>query len=145
MKSIPFYLFALCFLISGCKSPKVVVEDPTTREPIVSKRGEHRFIQEPIGNNTYTLQPLDTLELVFKTNASTGFYWRWINQPSCTQIDSLSVRYELIAPELVGSGAMMYWQFLAQEKGTDTLHFGYAPVYDTAAIVQAYKVIVNIR
>ncbi len=66
-------------------------------------------------------------EIEFRTNASTGYWWQWVNGDEITVVDSTGKRYENHAPKnMVGAPSLLFWKFTAKEKGTQTLKFIYA-------------------
>ncbi len=129
------WIFFLCLLLVSCK----VKNMGTNHVP------ETITISQSQDADDYLLHLGDTLELQFTTNSSTGHRWRWLNKGTCTTMDSISIRYHQVRPELVGSSAKMHWKFASTGLGTDTLLFGYGPSYDAGVIVKERKVIVHVE
>ena len=107
MKKI-VYLGVVVLLLVGCKAQqKLVSVDKDTNE-FVLKQGQ-------------------SCEIEFITNASTGFWWQWVNENETNIVKSVGDRYESDAPKgMVGASSRRYWKFDAVQKGTQTLHFAYA-------------------
>ena len=95
-------------LLCGCSSQKKLVTVDKNTDAVELKKGQ-------------------SCEIVFTTNASTGFWWQWVNAGEVTVVDSVGDRYHSNAPEgMVGASSTRYWKFTAKKKGTQTLKFAYA-------------------
>lgn len=102
------YISILLLVMTGCQSQKKLVS--------VDKE-----------TNEFTMKKGQACEIQFRTNASTGFWWQWVNQDDITIVESDGDRYESTAPQgMVGASSLRYWKFVAKEKGTQTLKFVYA-------------------
>lgn len=105
---ILMYIALLIGLSASCQTP---------REIVTVDKDTH----------TITLKTGDVCEIKFITNASTGFWWQWINRPEITVVDSMGNRYVSNAPAgMVGASSTRYWKFKAMQRGTQTLKFVYA-------------------
>ncbi len=103
-----FYISVLLVLMASCSSQKELVTlDKETNE--------------------VTLKVGQPCEIEFRTNASTGFWWQWVNSDEITVVDSVGDRYTSTAPAgMVGASSTRHWKFEAKKKGTETLKFVYA-------------------
>lgn len=133
-KTLP-YLLLICICV-GCRVQRSNEETSFEETP--------KMIHDQKDVSKYTLHKNDTLELMFVTNSSTGYHWRWLNQKECSVVDSIDMHYHQDHPELIGSSAKMYWQFCAHKVGTNTLHFGYSPVYNSSIIVKERSVTITV-
>ncbi|MBO7628966.1 MAG: protease inhibitor I42 family protein [Bacteroidales bacterium] len=107
MKKI-LYISILMLLVTGCQSQKKIVS--------VSKE-----------TNQFSMRKGQYCEIMFRTNASTGFWWQLMNEDEITIVESAGDRYESDAPKvMVGASSNRYWKFHAIERGTQTLKFVYA-------------------
>ncbi|MCR4680988.1 MAG: protease inhibitor I42 family protein [Bacteroidales bacterium] len=107
MKKLMYVCIIMC-LMGSCQSQKKLVSVDRETNEVDLKVGQ-------------------SCEIAFSTNASTGFWWQWINSDEVTIVDSVGNRYHSNAPQgMVGASSMRYWKFQAKEKGTQTLKFVYA-------------------
>lgn len=107
MKNVVYLSIIIC-LFAGCKA----------QEKLVSVNKE---------TNEVVLQKGQSCEIEFITNASTGFWWQWINENDVDIVKSVGDRYTSDAPKnMVGASSHRFWKFEAVKKGTQTLHFVYA-------------------
>lgn len=107
MKRIIYFSTLICLLV-GCQAQKKLVSVNTETNEVVVKKGQ-------------------SCEIEFITNASTGYWWQWINEDEVNIVKSAGDRYVSYAPEgMVGASSHRFWKFDAVNKGTQTLHFVYA-------------------
>jgi len=107
MKKLLYISILLCIMASCQSQKKMVTVDKKTNE-VVLKKGQD-------------------CEIVFRTNASTGFWWQLVNSGEITVVDSVAKRYVSDAPKgMIGASSDLFWKFTAKEKGTQTLKFVYA-------------------
>ena len=107
MKKI-LYLAIGLVLFSGCAAQKKVVPVGKEASEVVLKNGQ-------------------SCEIEFITNASTGFWWQWVNEDDVDIVESVGSRYESNAPKgVVGASSTRFWKFKALRKGSQTLRFVYA-------------------
>lgn len=98
----------IIMLFAGCKAQKKLVSVNKETNEIVLKQGQ-------------------SCEIEFITNASTGYWWQFINENDVNIVKSVGDRYENHAPAgMVGASSHRFWKFEAVQKGTQTLHFVYA-------------------
>lgn len=103
-----FYIGLLLVLFASCQTQQKIV---TVEKDV----------------NAFTLKTGDVCEIKFITNASTGFWWQWVNRPEITVVNSIGDRYVSNAPPgMVGAPSTRYWKFQAMQKGTQTLKFIYS-------------------
>lgn len=102
------YLGIVILLLMGCKAQQKLVSVDTETNKVSLKKGQ-------------------SCEIEFITNASTGFWWQWVNEKDVYVVNSSGDRYVSNAPKgMVGTSSHRYWKFDAVQKGTQTLHFVYA-------------------
>jgi predicted secreted protein len=102
------YLGAIVLLLVSCKAQQKLVAVDTETNEVSLKKGQ-------------------SCEIEFITNASTGYWWQWLNEKDVNIVISTGDRYVSNAPKgMVGASSHRYWKFDAVQKGTQTLHFVYA-------------------
>lgn len=95
--------------------------------------------------NEVTLKVGQPCEIMFLTNASTGFWWQLTNEADINVVASDSKRYESNAPkEMLGASSNLYWKFVGKKKGTQTLKFVYARE-DWDKAIRTREVIVTVK
>ncbi len=109
-----FYINLLLVLMASCASEKKCA---STKEMVVLDKN----------TNEVTLKVGQPCEIQFITNASTGYWWQWVNSNEITVVDSIGEHYTSTAPVgMVGASSTRHWKFEAKKKGTETLKFVYA-------------------
>lgn len=94
---------------------------------LVSCKAQNKLVSIDKETNEVTLKQGQSCEIEFITNASTGFWWQWINEDEVNIVKSAGDRYTSDAPKgMVGASSHRFWKFDAVQKGTQTLHFVYA-------------------
>lgn len=94
---------------------------------LVSCKAQQKLVSVDTETNEVTLKNGQSCEIEFITNASTGFWWQWLNEKDVNIVTSAGDRYVSNAPKgMVGASSHRYWKFDAVQKGTQTLHFVYA-------------------
>lgn len=94
---------------------------------MTSCQSQKKIVSVNKDTNEFTMRKGQDCEIMFRTNASTGFWWQWVNEEEVTIVESVGDRYESDAPEgMVGASSNRYWKFHAKERGTQTLKFVYA-------------------
>ena len=94
---------------------------------LVSCKAQNKLVSIDKETNEVTLKKGQSCEIEFITNASTGFWWQWINENDVNIVKSVGDRYTSDAPKgMIGASSHRFWKFDAVQKGTQTLHFVYA-------------------
>lgn len=94
---------------------------------LVSCKAQQKLVSIDTETNEVTLKKGQSCEIEFITNASTGYWWQWVNEKDVNIVKSSGDRYVSNAPKgMVGTSSHRYWKFDAVEKGSQTLHFVYA-------------------
>lgn len=94
---------------------------------LVSCKAQNNLISVDTETNEVSMKKGQSCEIKFITNASTGFWWQWVNEKDVNIVKSSGDRYVNNAPKgMVGASSHRYWKFDAVKKGTQTLHFVYA-------------------
>lgn len=94
---------------------------------LVSCKAQQKLVSVDTETNEVTLKKGQSCEIEFITNASTGYWWQWVNEKDVNVVKSSGDRYVNNAPKgMVGASSHRYWKFDAIEKGTQTLQFVYA-------------------
>jgi predicted secreted protein len=107
MKKVIYFSIITCLFL-GCQAQKKLVSIDKETNEVVLQKGQ-------------------SCEIEFITNASTGFWWQWINEDDVDIVKSAGDRYTSDAPKnMVGASSHRFWRFEAVKKGTQTLHFVYA-------------------
>ena len=94
---------------------------------LVSCKAQQKVVAIDTETNEFELKNGQSCEIEFITNASTGFWWQWVNEKDVNIVKSSGDRYVSNAPKgMLGASSHRYWKFDAVQKGTQTLHFVYA-------------------
>ena len=94
---------------------------------MTSCQSQKKIVSVNKDTNEFSMRKGQDCEIMFRTNASTGFWWQWVNEEEVTIVESVGDRYESDAPKgMVGASSNRYWKFHAKERGTQTLKFVYA-------------------
>ena len=94
---------------------------------LVSCKAQQKLVSVDTETNEVSLKKGQSCEIEFITNASTGFWWQWVNEKDVNIVISAGDRYVSNAPKgMVGASSHRFWKFDAVQKGTQTLHFVYA-------------------
>ena len=94
---------------------------------LVSCKAQQKLVSVDTETHEVSLKKGQSCEIEFITNASTGFWWQWVNEHDINIVKSDGDRYESNAPKgMVGASSHRFWKFNATQKGTQTLHFVYA-------------------
>ena len=94
---------------------------------LVSCKAQQKAVAIDTETTEFELKNGQSCEIEFITNASTGFWWQWVNEKDVHIVKSSGDRYVSNAPKgMLGASSHRYWKFDAVQKGTQTLHFVYA-------------------
>lgn len=94
---------------------------------LVSCKAQQKLVSVNTETNEVSLKKGQSCEIEFITNASTGYWWQWVNEKDVNIVISSGDRYVSNAPKgMVGASSHRFWKFDAVQKGTQTLHFVYA-------------------
>ena len=84
-------------------------------------------------------------ELRLKSNAGTGYAWKWANQPAVIIVDSVSWSYRSAHPGLPGSNGLEIWTFRGIKPGMDTLTFEYCRSWEPNSTIETKSFLVNVK
>lgn len=106
----------------------------------------HKMFTYGTDDNLIEVNPGDSFELTFVTNASTGYCWILKNKEEIRLVDSVSNRYEQIAPQgMIGAPVHRLWGFRAKKTGTDTLKFAYIRPWEPDNAAKERTVVVRVN
>ena len=75
---------------------------------MTSCQSQKKIVSVNKDTNEFTMRKGQDCEIMFRTNASTGFWWQWVNEEEVTIVESVGDRYESDAPKgMVGASSLL--------------------------------------
>ncbi len=125
----------LIFVAYACKTRKKLQTETINQEEQVDVSGKSEQVDVSTLPNLFTTEQSgekaklsvgDTLNLLLKANATTGYSWAITNQDTTIlQNDGAKYYADRVEPQLVGSGGNQWFAFKAIGKGNATLKLVY--------------------
>lgn len=102
------------------------------------------FSESHAQNDERKVKVGETFEIELPSNQSTGFSWHYMpNEKSL--VDSVKVSYEVSSKNAVGVSGIETWEFLAKEKGQESLLFEYKRSWENIAPAKTKTIHIKIE